>query len=101
MLVTWYNQRERTALELCAGTSDSVNACRYTGAGALGFLQRVLPASLSSLPVPQKEGDSFKSTLSVLLNEEGGIIDDCMVTRWGKDSFVPVLSLSPRRAALI
>ncbi|GAA5853634.1 hypothetical protein JCM8547_007392 [Rhodosporidiobolus lusitaniae] len=59
----------------------------FTGPGALAFLSHLLPASLSSLPVPKSKTESFGSTLSVLLNEEGGIIDDCMITRWGEDSF--------------
>lgn len=45
----------------------------------------MLPASLSSLPVPKSDHDVRKSTLSVLLNERGGILDDCMITRWGQD----------------
>lgn len=48
----------------------------------------MLPASLSILPVPKGERDTLKSTLSVLLNPEGGIIDDCMITRWGEESLV-------------
>ncbi|GAA5860899.1 hypothetical protein JCM1840_002000 [Sporobolomyces johnsonii] len=62
----------------------------FTGPGALDFLQHMLPASLSSLPAPPASSDAntpLKSTLSVLLNEEGGILDDCMITRWGEDSF--------------
>ncbi|BGP19227.1 hypothetical protein JCM10213_007038 [Rhodosporidiobolus nylandii] len=59
----------------------------FNGAGALAFLSHLLPASLSSLPVPKDENEAFGSTLSVLLNEEGGIIDDCMITRWGENSF--------------
>lgn len=58
----------------------------YTGPGALGFLSNLLPASLATLPVPKADGDVLRSTLSVLLNEEGGIIDDCMITRWGEES---------------
>jgi hypothetical protein len=37
------------------------------------------------VPVPGTEAHRpFGSTLSVLLNEEGGILDDCMITRWGE-----------------
>ncbi|GAA6033205.1 hypothetical protein JCM8097_002994 [Rhodosporidiobolus ruineniae] len=59
----------------------------FKGPGALAFLSHLLPASLSSLPVPKTESDTFGSTLSVLLNADGGILDDCMVTRWSEDSF--------------
>ncbi|KDE02592.1 glycine cleavage system T protein, variant [Microbotryum lychnidis-dioicae p1A1 Lamole] len=59
----------------------------YTGSGALAFLSHLLPASLASLPIPKADNGVMRSTLSVLLNPEGGIIDDCMVTRWGENSF--------------
>ncbi|GAA6021986.1 hypothetical protein JCM10207_002395 [Rhodosporidiobolus poonsookiae] len=59
----------------------------FRGPGALALLSYLLPASLSSLPVPKADSEVFGSTLSVLLNEEGGILDDCMITRWGEDSF--------------
>ena len=62
---------------------------RFGGPGALAFLSHLLPASLSNLPVPGTEAHRpFGSTLSVLLNEEGGILDDCMITRWGEDRCV-------------
>ncbi|GAA5995997.1 glycine decarboxylase subunit T [Rhodotorula paludigena] len=60
----------------------------FKGAGALAFLSYLLPASLATLPVPGEDAHRpFGSTLSVLLNEEGGILDDCMITRWGEESF--------------
>ncbi|GAA5939998.1 hypothetical protein JCM3775_003250 [Rhodotorula graminis] len=60
----------------------------FEGPGALPFLSHLLPASLSSLPLPGEDAHRpFGSTLSVLLNDEGGIIDDCMITRWGEQSF--------------
>ncbi|GAA5988901.1 hypothetical protein JCM10908_006217 [Rhodotorula pacifica] len=60
----------------------------FAGPGALAFLSRLLPASLSTLPVPGEDAHRpFGATLSVLLNEEGGILDDCMITRWGQESF--------------
>ncbi|SGZ29531.1 BQ5605_C051g12528 [Microbotryum silenes-dioicae] len=51
----------------------------YTGSGALAFLSHLLPASLASLPIPKADNGVMRSTLSVLLNPEGGIIDDCMI----------------------
>ncbi|GAA5821731.1 hypothetical protein JCM11251_000994 [Rhodosporidiobolus azoricus] len=59
----------------------------FKGPGALAFLSYLLPASLSSLPTPKAQNEAFGSTLSVLLNEEGGIIDDCMITGWGDEGF--------------
>ncbi|KAK4046760.1 Aminomethyltransferase, mitochondrial [Microbotryomycetes sp. JL201] len=56
----------------------------YEGPGAAAFLAHLLPASLDS---PISDGPIKKSSLSVLLNDEGGIIDDCMITRWGPESF--------------
>lgn len=68
----------------------------FEGAGALAFLSHLLPASLASLPLPGEDAHRpFGSTLSVLLNEEGGILDDCMITRWGEQSCVlPLLCSS-------
>lgn len=66
------------------------DARSFEGPGALTFLSHLLPSSLSSLPLPGEDAHRpFGSTLSVLLNEEGGIIDDCMITRWGEQSCVP------------
>ena len=56
---------------------------RYEGPGAAEFLSKLLPASLESL---HSDSHVKKSSLSVMLNEQGGIIDDCMVTRWGPQS---------------
>lgn len=64
-------------------------ASSFTGPGALAFLSTILPASLASLPVPKNATDPYGSSLSVLLTPEGGIIDDCMITRWGAESCVP------------
>jgi aminomethyltransferase len=50
----------------------------FTGPSSLPFLSSLCPSSLSSLA-------PYTSTLSVLLNEEGGIIDDMIVTRHGDD----------------
>lgn len=73
---------------------------RYTGGGALAFLQKLLPASLKTLPVPGTDGAHFGSTLSVMLNEGGGIIDDCMITRWGENSYAVLPMLYATRALL-
>ncbi|ORX40541.1 glycine cleavage system T protein [Kockovaella imperatae] len=47
---------------------------RFTGDSAEAFLMSLCPTSLDALP-------PFTSSLSVLLNEQGGIIDDMMVTK--------------------
>jgi aminomethyltransferase len=50
----------------------------FTGKSSLEFLSSLCPSSLTSLA-------PWSSTLSVLLNEEGGIIDDMIVTKHGED----------------
>lgn len=55
------------------------------GAGALELIERLTPSSFSSLGV-----DRTKYT--VLLNEQGGIIDDLMITKTGDEEFHCVLN---------
>ncbi|KAK4046973.1 Aminomethyltransferase, mitochondrial [Microbotryomycetes sp. JL221] len=57
----------------------------YEGPGAEEFLSWLLPTSFESLK-PLQDGIK-KSSLSVLLNDKGGIIDDCMITKWDSQSF--------------
>ncbi len=52
----------------------------FTGPSTLAFLSHLCPSSLSTLP-------PYTSTLSVLLNHEGGIIDDMMVTKHDDENF--------------
>lgn len=59
------------------------------GPTALGFLQRLTPASLTTLA-------PFSSTLSVLLNREGGILDDLMITKHADDKFYLVTNAGRR-----
>ncbi|SMC31534.1 aminomethyltransferase [Novosphingobium sp. B1] len=54
-----------------------------SGEGAEAALEQVLPIDLSTLPVG---GVRY----SLLLNEEGGILDDLMVTRWGTGFYLVV-----------
>ena len=70
----------------------------YTGPGALGFLHKVLPATLNSLALQKSPSDQekYSSSLGVLLNENGGIIDDCMITRWAPEKSVAYLQLARR-----
>ena len=55
------------------------------GKGSTAFLQWLTPSSIAGL---QHLENRFFSTLSVLLNTSGGIIDDLMVTRQGDEKSV-------------
>ena len=63
--------------------------CSFRGATATEFLEWLTPSSLSTL-VP------YTSTLSVLLNEQGGIIDDMMITKHASDAFYVVTNAARR-----
>lgn len=52
---------------------------RFTGPSSQAFLQSLTPSSLSSLK-------PYSSSLSVLLNEDGGIIDDTIITKQANDN---------------
>lgn len=65
----------------------------FSGPGALAFLSHLLPSSLSSL-------EPFTSTLSVLLNHEGGILDDTVVTRQDGEKFYVVTNAGRRNEDL-
>ncbi|CAK9440094.1 uncharacterized protein LODBEIA_P41940 [Lodderomyces beijingensis] len=60
-----------------------------SGPDAANFLQKVTPIDLSILP---ENG----SSLSVLLNNEGGVIDDCIITKHGDDKFYMVTNAGCR-----
>ncbi|EPQ27500.1 uncharacterized protein PFL1_05038 [Pseudozyma flocculosa PF-1] len=62
---------------------------RFTGPGALDFLQYLAPASLKSMA-------PFNSTLSVLLSEQGGILDDLIITKHADDRFYVVTNAGRR-----
>lgn len=64
-------------------------SCSFSGPGSLAFLSHLLPSSLSTL-------EPFTSTLSVLLNHEGGILDDTVVTRQDGDKFYVVTNAGRR-----
>lgn len=59
------------------------------GATATEFLEWITPSDLQSLP-------AYSSTLSVLLNENGGIIDDLMITKHAPDAFYVVTNAGRR-----
>ncbi|EIW53806.1 glycine cleavage T-protein [Trametes versicolor FP-101664 SS1] len=59
------------------------------GPTATEFLEWITPSDLQSLP-------AYSSTLSVLLNENGGIIDDLMITKHAPDAFYVVTNAGRR-----
>ena len=68
-----------------AGLFDVSHMVQHTfsGPSAQDFLMSLTPSSLSSLA-------PYTSTLSVILNEEGGIIDDTIITKHSDESFYVV-----------
>ncbi|KIM39532.1 hypothetical protein M413DRAFT_447016 [Hebeloma cylindrosporum] len=65
----------------------------FRGKTAVNFLEWLTPSSLSSLK-------PYASTLSVLLNEKGGIIDDTIVTKHASDAFYVVTNAGRRERDL-
>ncbi|KAF9006837.1 glycine cleavage system T protein [Hymenopellis radicata] len=61
----------------------------FLGPTATSFLEWLTPSSLASLP-------SYSSTLSVLLNEHGGIIDDTIITKHSSAAFYVVTNAGRR-----
>ncbi|KAA1121904.1 Aminomethyltransferase, mitochondrial [Puccinia graminis f. sp. tritici] len=66
---------------------------RYRGKSAVEFLSKLLPSSLSSMK-------AYSSTLSVIMNEKGGILDDCLITRWGEQDWYLVTNAGRRDSDL-
>ncbi|KZT68696.1 glycine cleavage system T protein [Daedalea quercina L-15889] len=65
----------------------------FRGATATAFLEWLTPSSLSAL-------EPYSSTLSVILNEKGGIIDDTVVTKHAEDAFYVVTNAGRRERDL-
>ncbi|KZP19716.1 glycine cleavage system T protein [Athelia psychrophila] len=65
----------------------------FRGATVTQFLEWLTPSSLDSLP-------PYTSTLSVLLNEKGGIIDDTVITKHSDTAFYVVTNSSRRERDL-
>ncbi|KAF8628074.1 hypothetical protein AX15_004105 [Amanita polypyramis BW_CC] len=61
----------------------------FRGPTATAFLEHLTPSSLSSLP-------AYTSTLSVLLNPQGGIIDDTIITKHSSEAFYVVTNAARR-----
>lgn len=62
---------------------------RLQGPEAAAFLQKITPIDLSQL-------QPFTSSLSVLLNSEGGIIDDTIITKHGDEKYYMVTNAGCR-----
>ncbi|KIL60840.1 hypothetical protein M378DRAFT_130285 [Amanita muscaria Koide BX008] len=61
----------------------------FRGPTATAFLEHLTPSSLSSLP-------AYTSTLSVLVNPQGGIIDDTVITKHSSNAFYVVTNAGRR-----
>ncbi|GBE89404.1 Probable aminomethyltransferase [Sparassis crispa] len=61
----------------------------FRGPTATAFLEWLTPSSLSAL-------SPYSSTLSVLLNEKGGIIDDTVITKHAEDAYYVVTNAGRR-----
>lgn len=66
---------------------------KITGKESVDLLQKMTPIDLSLLPVNS-------SSLSVLLNNEGGIIDDCIITKHGDFDYYMVTNAGCREKDL-
>ncbi|CDK24292.1 unnamed protein product [Kuraishia capsulata CBS 1993] len=66
---------------------------KVSGPGATDFLQKITPSDLYSLP-------PMTGTLSCLLNDNGGIVDDCIINKHGDDSFYIVTNAGCRAGDL-
>lgn len=62
----------------------------FSGKDSVALLQKITPIDLSLLPINT-------SSLTVLLNESGGVIDDCIVTRHGDHEFYMVTNAGCRQ----
>jgi len=65
--------------------------CRFTGPDVLQYLHRLVPTDLEALK-------PYRSSLSVLLNSHGGIIDDLMITKLSEREFYIVTNATRREA---
>lgn len=58
---------------------------RIKGEGITEALEKLMPVDLAALPL-------LKQTYAVLTNDEGGILDDLIITRWADDEFFLVVN---------
>ncbi|KAA8901401.1 hypothetical protein TRICI_006077 [Trichomonascus ciferrii] len=66
---------------------------RFSGPGTTDMLQQITPSDLHALK-------PFTSTLSALLTENGGIVDDTVITKHGEDDFYIVTNAGCREKDL-
>ncbi|GMG22012.1 unnamed protein product [Ambrosiozyma monospora] len=62
---------------------------KLSGAGSTEFLQTLCPTDFTKLA-------PYQSTLSVLLNKDGGVVDDTMITKHGDESYYIVTNAGCR-----
>lgn len=86
MLGIWFSQSQYLVILLEIRVDLHFS---FRGKTAVEFLEWLTPSSLSSLK-------PYASTLSVLLNEKGGIIDDTIVTKHASDAFYVVTNAGRR-----
>lgn len=57
--------------------------CRFTGKDRVEFMEKMCPTDVTNLPPSM-------GALSILTNDQGGIIDDCIVTNRGDDLYTVI-----------
>jgi len=65
-----------------------------SGPGATAALEALLPADLSALAINHQ-------VYSLLTNEQGGVIDDLIITRWADDAFYLVVNAGCKVADIV
>ncbi len=68
---------------------------RFAGPDATALLEKITPSALANDGLKD-----FHSTLSVLLNEEGGVIDDTIISKHGDNEFYVVTNAGCREKDL-
>ena len=82
----WSSQ---SACPLSSLTPHLTSPLSFRGPSVTAFLEWLTPSSLKSLA-------PYSSTLSVLLNERGGIIDDTIITKHAEDAYYVVTNAGRR-----
>lgn len=91
---TWCSQSKQHFTPLYSPQpSSQLKSPSFIGPTATQFLEWITPSGLASLA-------PYTSTLSVLLNETGGIIDDTVITKHASDAFYVVTNAGRRERDL-